>query len=175
MSSLPTLTLKFPNRIFMWYLENYQTHVPFPRHHQFYLLLGHECSEQLWHQRPLSIMYNILSLTISTLLTADMILICTRNLYLIHETCSPFLRKMCILLQVHCQRPPIWPLAFLLNLTYISTVPSKLIKEPALYKLLTFHNPNLISIFCRLSKESIQVWGSVWFFVTNFFFIVKCL
>jgi hypothetical protein len=34
------------------------------------------------------------------------------------------------------------------------------IREPALYKLLTFHVPNFISIFCRLghvAKESIQV------------------
>jgi hypothetical protein len=43
-------------------------------------------------------------------------------------------------------------------------------------KILTHHNPNLISIFRRLgrlSKESVQVRGSVWFFVTNLFFMVK--
>jgi hypothetical protein len=33
----------------------------------------------IWHQRPLSIMYDILSLTNSTLLTADKILLCTKN------------------------------------------------------------------------------------------------
>jgi hypothetical protein len=33
----------------------------------------------IWHQRPLGIMYNILSLTNSTLLTADVILLCTRK------------------------------------------------------------------------------------------------
>jgi hypothetical protein len=31
----------------------------------------------IWHQRPLSIKYDIISLTNSTLLTADMILLCT--------------------------------------------------------------------------------------------------
>jgi hypothetical protein len=31
------------------------------------------------HQQPLSIMYNILSLTNSTLLTADTILLCTKK------------------------------------------------------------------------------------------------
>jgi hypothetical protein len=52
------------------------------------------------------------------------------------------------------------------------------ISEPALYKLLTFHVPNLISIFHRLgrlSKESVQVWGSFMIFVTNLFFTVKGL
>jgi hypothetical protein len=46
------------------------------------------------------------------------------------------------------------------------------ITESALYKLLTFHVPNLISIFHslgRLSKQSVQVWGSVRFFVTSLF------
>jgi hypothetical protein len=50
------------------------------------------------------------------------------------------------------------------------------IREPTLYKLLTFHNPNLISIFCRLgrlSKESVQVRDSCGFFVTTLFFMVK--
>jgi hypothetical protein len=51
-------------------------------------------------------------------------------------------------------------------------------RERALYKLLTFHNPNHISIFRtlgRLSKESVQVQGSFWIFVTNSFFTVKSL
>jgi hypothetical protein len=50
-----------------------------PSHHQFYLLFEHERSQQSWHQRPVSIMYGILSLTNSTLLTADMILLCTKK------------------------------------------------------------------------------------------------
>jgi hypothetical protein len=44
--------------------------------------------------------------------------------------------------------------------------------EPALYRLLTFHIPNFISIFlslCHLSKESVQVRGPLWHFVTNCF------
>jgi hypothetical protein len=95
-----------------------------------------------------------------------------RNLYLIRDSHSPFRRKMCILPQVRCHRPLIWPPAHPLNLTYMWLVPSTIIREPALYKLLTFHVPNLMSIFHRLSqlsKESIQVRGSVEVFVTSFF------
>jgi hypothetical protein len=43
---------------------------------------------------------------------------------------------------------------------YLDTSLETVIREPALYKLLTFHNPNLISIFRRLghlSKEYVQV------------------
>jgi hypothetical protein len=45
--------------------------------------------------------------------------------------------------------------------------------EPALYRLLTFHVPNLMSVFLslgRLSKESVQLRDPLWHFVTNFFF-----
>jgi hypothetical protein len=47
MSSFPTLALKSPNKIFMWYSRNYQIYVPIPHrsclsHHQFHPLLGHE-------------------------------------------------------------------------------------------------------------------------------------
>jgi hypothetical protein len=42
----------------------------------------------------LSIMYDILSLTNSTLLTVDMILLCTKNVYLIHGSHFTFHRKM---------------------------------------------------------------------------------
>jgi hypothetical protein len=47
------------------------------------------------------------------------------------------------------------------------------IKEPALYKLLTFNNPNLISIFRRLSclsKESVQVRRLYFVFRNKFIF-----
>jgi hypothetical protein len=70
-------------------------------------------------------MYDILSLTISTLLTADMIILCTKSLYIIHDSHSPFRRKMCTLPQVRCHRPPIWPPTLPLNLTYIWLVPLK--------------------------------------------------
>jgi hypothetical protein len=117
-------------------------------------------------------MCDTLSLTNSSLLTADMIPFCTKKKYLIHDSHSPFFRKMCILPQVRCHLPLIWPPALPLNLTYIWLVPSK----PALYRLLTFHVPNLISTFCslgRLSKESVLVRGLSKLFVTNLFFTVK--
>jgi hypothetical protein len=71
------------------------------------------------HQRPLSIMYDFLSLTNSSLL-------CTKNLYLIQVYHSPFCRQAYIPQRVRCHRPPIWLLALPLNLTYIFTVHSKL-------------------------------------------------
>jgi hypothetical protein len=48
--------------------------------------------------------------------------------------------------------------------------------EPALYRLLTFHVPNLISIFLRLgrlSKGSVQGRGFFRIFVTILFFTVR--
>jgi hypothetical protein len=47
-------------------------------------------------------MYDILSLTNSTLLTAGLIVLPTKSLYLIHDSHFPFCRKMFILLQVQC-------------------------------------------------------------------------
>jgi hypothetical protein len=64
------------------------------------------------------------------------------------------------------------------SILYLASSFETVIRESALYKLVTFHNPNLISIIhClgRLSKESIQVRGFVWFFATNLFFTVKGL
>jgi hypothetical protein len=55
--------------------------------------------------------------------------------------------------------PPIWPPALPQNVTYLGSSLENGIREPALYKLLTIHNPNLISLF--------QVRGSVLFFVTD--------
>jgi hypothetical protein len=52
------------------------------------------------------------------------------------------------------------------------------IREPALYKLLTFHVPNLMSIsrrLGRLSKESVQVRGSLLRFVTSLLFTERVL
>jgi hypothetical protein len=71
-------------------------------------------------------MYDILSLTNSTLLTADMILLCTKTLYPNHCSHSPCHRKMCILLLIWCHCPPIWPPALPLNLTFIWIFPLKL-------------------------------------------------
>jgi hypothetical protein len=85
----------------------------------------------------------------------------------------PFPKKNAYFPQVRCHRPPVLSPALPLNLTYIWLVSFEtVIRELALYKLLTVHVPNLISIFrCldRLSKESVQVRGSLEVFVTSFF------
>jgi hypothetical protein len=59
---------------------------------------------------------------------------------------------------------------------YLDSFPETVIREPVLYKLLTLHNPNLMSVFhClgRLLRKSIQVQGSLMTFITNLFFTVK--
>jgi hypothetical protein len=85
-------------------------------------------------QRPLSIAYYILSLTNSALLTANIDLFCTKNLYLIHVSHSPFHRKMYIHLLVQCHLCPIWPPVLPLNLTYILIFSfATVMSEPALH------------------------------------------
>jgi hypothetical protein len=121
------------------------------------------------HQRPLSIMYNILSLTNSTWFSNV-----RKNLCIIHDSHSPFHRKMYIRLLIWCHLHPIWPLVLPLNLAYISSATA--LSEPALYILLTFQVPNLISILFhlgRLSTESVQVQGFLWSFITSLFFTAR--
>jgi hypothetical protein len=161
------LTLKSNNRIFILYLGNLLTHVPVPRRscpsqHQCYPLLGHERSEQ-WYDTSDLLVLCTTSCHYSALLTDDMILLCKKipvpNLGFSFSSC----RIVCIPLRVRCHRSPIWP-ALPLNLTYILIVIfATITSEPALYKLIAFHVPNLITIFLclgRLSKESVQVRGS---------------
>jgi hypothetical protein len=53
---------------------------------------------------------------------------------------------------------------------YLDSSLETVIREPALYKLHTIHNPNSMSIFHRLgrlSRESVQVRGSLMTFVRN--------
>jgi hypothetical protein len=92
------------------------------------------------------------------------------NLYLIHDSRSPFPRKMYTLPQVQCHHlTSCTPTKC--NLYFYSSLET-VIREPALCKLLTFHNPNLIPIFRnlgRLSKESVQVQCCILFFVTHLF------
>jgi hypothetical protein len=82
----------------------------------------------------------MLSPTNSTLSAADMILLYTKiNQYLIHDSYSLLGRKICIFLLVGRHRPPIWPPALPLIVTfiffsYLGTVPG----ESAIYKLLKF-------------------------------------
>jgi hypothetical protein len=151
----------------------YQTHIPIPHrscpsHHQFYLLLEHEHSEQ-W--------YDTRALTNSTLLTADMSLLCTSKPVPNSWFSFSFLWKNAYYPASSVPQP-----SHLTSCTptkykwYLASSLETVIREPALYKHLTFHVPNLISIFCslgHLSKDSVQVWGLCKLFVTNLFFMVK--
>jgi hypothetical protein len=134
-------------------------------------------------------MYNILPPVNLILLTADMILLCTKEpvpnswfsyvqkyLYPIHGSHSPFDRKMCILLLVWCHGPPIWPPALPLNLTYIWTVPLKLFLWSPPYKLLIIHVPYLVSIFRHLGRCTATVKffvAKVWDKVSVHFHVTK--
>jgi hypothetical protein len=125
MSSLPTLALNSPMvfREFMDYMFQFLIEAV---SHIINFIRAWTLRTMIWNQYTLIIMYGILSLTDSTLLTADMILLCTKILYPIHSSHSPFNRKMYIILLVWCHCPCIWTPALPLNLTYIWTVPSKL-------------------------------------------------
>jgi hypothetical protein len=169
MSSLPTLALKSPN--FHMVFKEFMKHVPVSRscclsHHQFYFLLEHECSEEydtryyVWH--PITNKLNPLNCWYDYLMHKK-----TRTLFM---TLNPLSIEKCVF--SHRFGATASPQ----NLIYLTSSLETVIREPALYKLLTFHNPNLISIFCcldHLSKESFRVRGSCKLFVTNLFFTVK--
>jgi hypothetical protein len=80
-----------------------------------------------------------------------MILLCTKNLYVIHDSHSPFHRKMYIRLMGlwhPCPiRPPIVPLNVYFDIFFVAAV-----REPALYRLLALHIPNLVLIFFSLGR-----------------------
>jgi hypothetical protein len=88
---------------------------------------------------------------------------------------SPFHRIMYIRLVVRCHLRPIWPHVLPINLTYtyFEIFSATVLSDPILYILVTFHVTKFISIFIRLGsvcKESVQVRGFLWSFVTNLFF-----
>jgi hypothetical protein len=137
MSSLSTLALKSPNKMLVWYLGNLSNTFQFVAESVLDNISFIFCWSMNVQNNDTTpaisfIVYNILSLTNSTLSTADMVLLWTRMIYLIDDCHSPFRRKICILLQVRCHRPPVWPPALPVNLTYILTVllPLSLVNLP---------------------------------------------
>jgi len=106
-----TFALKSPNRIFVWYLENDQKPALKPHtncllNHLFspYLVDAH--SEHDIHERPIRTIYDTLSLTKSTLLTADTVQWCIKILLPIADFCFLFHRKNYNLLHLLC---PLFP------------------------------------------------------------------
>ena len=127
------------------------------------------------HQLPLRTRHNILSLTNPTLLTADTILWCTKNLFPIDDFCFLFHRKNYNPLLLPC--PP------LSHQTSCTPTKSNLylanslaaVSEPALYRLLTFHVSSLMSLFRCLghTKVSVQVRGKCSCFIMKPVFTVR--
>jgi hypothetical protein len=131
------------------------------------------------HQRPLSIIYDILSLTNSTLLTADKILLCSKKP--VPNSWFSFLFPYKNVYSLAGSLPPpshVTSCTPTKSNLHLDSSLETVIREPALYKLLTFHNPNLMSVFHHLGRfprESAQVRGSLMTFITNLFFYGKGL
>jgi hypothetical protein len=105
-------------------------------------------------------MYDILSLINSILLTADMILLRTKNPVPNSWFSFPFSLK-----NVYSPAGTVPLPSYLTSCTptksnlYLDSSLETVVREPGLYKLLMFHVPNLMSIFLglgRLSKDSVQ-------------------
>jgi hypothetical protein len=97
-----------------------------PSYHQLYPVGAWTFRTKVCHQRPLSNMYDIRSLTNIPKLTTDIIRLWILTVCLIIDSHSITRRNMCIVLLIKCRCLSILPLALPLNLTYILTVPLKL-------------------------------------------------
>jgi hypothetical protein len=121
------LALNSPTRIFMRYLGNLSnTHYNFSQK-QFFTSsilcsVGTRTSRTMTgHQRSLSFVCDILSLTIAAS-ELSMRFSCAQKLYhLLHGSYSSFRKKKCNHLLVRCHGPPIWPPALPLNLIYLDS------------------------------------------------------
>jgi hypothetical protein len=115
------------------------------------LLSSHEaCTFRtiILHQRPLNIIYDIVSLANFTLLNADMIFFCTKNLSLNGYLHSRLHRKMYNPLYVQCHPSSIRLPLHRLILTYTSLSPfATVCNEPILQRLLISHVPKRTPIF----------------------------
>jgi hypothetical protein len=117
----------------------------------------------LSHTHYLSIMYDILSLTHYSLLTADDSLIHEKNnLYLIHDSHSPFHRKRYTCLLVQCHLCPICTLTKP-NLHFDSSFATVTSNCPI---HLTCYIPNLMSIFCSFRSFTQRICPGLMLFLT---------
>jgi hypothetical protein len=128
-SSLPSFALKSPNKIFISYLGNWSNTRP-TSSLKLSVTLSHKSSHEactfisiMLHQRPLNIIYDALSLRNSDLLSADTILLRTKNLSLTYDPVSLLHSKTYNPLPVQCHHSPIWPPVNPLSLTYTSPTP----------------------------------------------------
>jgi hypothetical protein len=113
------------------------------------------------HQQTLRTIHDTLSLTNSTLLTAEnaIILWCTKILFPVDDFRFVFLKKNYILLILPCP-----PLSRLTSCTFIKSnlylannLAAPAVSEHALYRFLTFQVPNLKSLFSCLYGTSVSV------------------
>jgi len=107
-------------------------------------------------QRPLSTIYDNLSLTNSTLFNAYNILWRIKNLFPIDDYHFLSHRRNHNPLLLLCPLCPTWPPAHLLHLIYIPLNSfTATLRYPALKRLLTFHVPSFIPL-CMLRDDSLE-------------------
>jgi hypothetical protein len=126
----------------------------------------------IWHLLLFSIMYNTPSLTNSTLYLLMCFWYVPKNLYVNCDSHSPFHRKYIFACWLGAPPSRLTSCTPTKSNLYFEISCATVLSEPALYILLTFQVPNLISIFFRLgrlSKDCFQVWGFLWTFVTSLF------
>jgi hypothetical protein len=148
-------------------------------------LWNHHFSPQLEHvhsktmvlqQWPLRTIYDILSLTNSTLLTADITLWCTKNSVPNWWFSFPFPQE-----KIQSPAYTVPPISHLTSCTptksnlYLANSLATVVRELDLYRFLTFHVPNLASLFHCLgyTKGSVLAWGNCIHFVTRPVFTVR--
>jgi len=154
-SSLPRGVLKFHSKIFTRYLGNWSNmwynssqKLPFVLSLLFSVTA---CTFWISHQQRLSTPYNILLLRTFTLLTADIILLHTKNPVLAQNFPHPF-----------------WNTVLPLNLACIINSLDTAFSDPDICRIHIFHAPNFMFIFHHLgcSKACVQVWVFVTDFIT---------
>ena len=127
------------------------------------------CTFTKWHHRPFSVIQETEWLIHSTLLTADLIHLCTKNngfylkIIIIFSTKILWFSDSKVLLLSH-----LTPTG---SVQYFFCLASHWTWASVLYRLLTFQVPNLKSTFLYHDrfKLSVEFRGPVWWFWTNIF------
>ena len=111
----------------------------------------------LVHQQPLRTMYDTLSLTKSTLLTADTALCCTENPVPNWWFSLPFHKKNIISCSYRVPSVHLTSCTPIISNLYVANSLAASVSEHNRQKLLTFHVPNLMSLLHYLGPTNWSV------------------